>query len=287
MKNIPIPRRGFRFIAFLFVALSTQLFLLASCDKIESDQHWVYSGVSAEWHDYTGVVPNDMRVLMEKYTGVRCVNCPKADTVIHEAADKYGDAFIVIATHAGTFSRPYGEDPTLSCSVAEEWHDYFGITAEPMGLLMRGKNSSGDWDLFSPIANFDNLVEDYLNRAPEVAIALSRMDSGGYSYASVEIEFLEDIAVPLTLTLVATEDDVQVTQESPAGHIEDYPENHVLRCAITDPWGMEVVADGKRGTKRQVRLPLEISNVTNLNNCNIVAFISEKDSRRILNAAQN
>jgi len=61
----------------------------------------------------------------------------------------------------------------------------------------------------------------------------------------------------------------------------------VLRCAITDPWGMEVVADGKRGTKRQVRLPLEISNVTNLNNCNIVAFISEKDSRRILNAAQN
>ena len=86
---------------------------------------------------------------------------------------------------------------------------------------------------------------------------------------------------------MATEDDVQVTQESPAGHLEGYPENHVLRCAITDPWGMEVVADGKRGTKRQVRLPLETSNVTNLNNCNIVAFISEKESRRILNAAQN
>lgn len=256
---------------------------LASCDKIEDGQHWVYSGVTAEWQDFDGIVPDWPHVLIEKYTGVRCVNCPKADTVLHEASEKYMAQFIVVAIHAGVFSRPYGNDPTLSCSVAEEWHDYFGITAEPAGILMREKSSSGDWNIFTPIENFDNRIDEYLNSPRKVALLATEYDTGGYSYAKIQIEFLEDVTEPLTLTVVATEDNVKVTQESPAGHIEDYPENHVLRCAVTDPWGMDVVADGKRGTKRQVVIPIELSNVDNKTNCNIVAFISEKESRRILN----
>lgn len=33
MKNNPLPRRGFRFMSILCVALLTQLFLLSACNK--------------------------------------------------------------------------------------------------------------------------------------------------------------------------------------------------------------------------------------------------------------
>lgn len=269
--------------AILLVFSFYLLVSFAACDKIEDDQHWVYSGVTAEWQDCKGDIPDIPRVMIEKYTGVRCVNCPKADTVLHEAMEKYPAQFIVVAVHAGVFSRPYGNDPSLSCPVAEEWHDYFGITAEPAGILMREKTSSGDWNIFTPIENFDNRIDEYLNTSREMALRAVRYDTGGYSYANIQIEFLKDVTEPLTLTVIAIEDNVKVTQESPNGHVEDYPENHVLRCAITDPWGMDVVADGKKGTKRQVTIPIELTNVSNKNSCCIVAFISEKESRRILN----
>lgn len=269
----------------LLVFSFSLLVFLGGCDKIESDQYWVYSGVSGQWQDYSGAVDPQQRVFVEKYTGVGCVNCPKADTVLHEALDKYHGNLILVAVHAGPFANPIGSDPSLSCPEAEAWHQYFGISAEPAAILMRSKAGAGAWDIFTPTSNFDDRIDAALGSNSPIALSVAPFDTAGNTYARVAIEYKEDLSTPLSLTIVATEDSLLVTQKSSSGRIENYPENHVLRCAITDPWGLDVVADGKQGTKRCITLPLDIRNVTNTSRCHIVAFISEKDSRRILNAA--
>ena len=54
--------------------------MLASCDKIAPEDYIVYSGATGEWVDGNGVSDKTQRAFIEKYTGVRCPNCPSADT---------------------------------------------------------------------------------------------------------------------------------------------------------------------------------------------------------------
>ena len=51
------------------------------------------------------------KVLLEEFTGVRCVNCPQAQTEIKNLQSEgvYGDNLIAISYHAGFFSNPYNE----------------------------------------------------------------------------------------------------------------------------------------------------------------------------------
>ena len=118
------------------------LLSLTACDKIEEEQYWVYAGANGTWYDTDEEVPAVQRAVVEKYTGVRCVNCPKADEVLHEALEKYGEQLTVVAIHAGVFGEPYSGDEDLRTSNGTKWYEYFGISGQPAALLMRAKSGS-------------------------------------------------------------------------------------------------------------------------------------------------
>ena len=94
----------------------------------------------------------------------------------------------------------------------------------------------------------------------------------------------------MTLTLLVVEDKILTTQQSktPDGiiEIENYEQNHVLRDVVTDAWGIDVVADGQQGTKRMIVLPLSLAESQVPDNCHVIAFVSNKATREIFNAAQ-
>ena len=70
-------------IFHIFVLAS--VFIFVSCDKIEQENYLVFSGAAGEWYEGTGVSDHSQRAIIEKYTGVRCVNCPSADVAIAAA----------------------------------------------------------------------------------------------------------------------------------------------------------------------------------------------------------
>lgn len=59
------------------------------------------------------VVPTNTtkKVLMEEFTGVRCVNCPQAQAEIKNLQTEgiFGEDLIVVSYHAGFFSEPYSD----------------------------------------------------------------------------------------------------------------------------------------------------------------------------------
>ena len=89
---------------------------------------------------------------------------------------------------------------------------------------------------------------------------------------------------------MVVEDKIYTSQESRTSEgiieIENYEQNHVLREVATDVWGIDVVADGNQGTKRMIVLPVSVSDQWVTGNCHLIAFVSNKATREILNSAQ-
>ena len=261
--------------------------LMAGCDKIEKDQYWLYAGANGTWYDTDEDVPMVQNAFIEKYTGVRCKNCPTADEVLHTALEKYGDRLSVAAIHSGAFAQPYGNDEDLRCDAGNAWYEYFGISTQPAALVMRAKSGTA-WDLFTPTANFDDKIDAVLNADATVGILTTTVkdDNGNYC-ADIAVAFARDVQEELTLTVLLMEDGLYTTQITPTGDkVDNYEQNHVLRTTVTDPWGIDINAKGTAGEKRTVRLSIALDDHWNENNCTVVAFVSEKNTRKILNVSR-
>ena len=96
-------------------------FAIQSCDKIEQNDdgtYTVYSGAVGEWINGNGVADKSQRALLEKYTGLRCNNCPKADTVIATATAQYNGLLIPVSIHDSSFSFCSSLLILVNCSTA-------------------------------------------------------------------------------------------------------------------------------------------------------------------------
>ena len=275
-------------IPALFVAVAL---LYASCDKVEADANGYYiyySGAIGDWVDGPAIADHSPHVLLEKYTGVRCLNCPDGDAVIHAAMNTYGSALIPISIHdSSSFTRPYGSDQRLSTPVGNTWSRYFGISSYPTAICNR--TEMGGTLQFNPAAGVSAAVEAALSQPVMMALAASMERDGNHYAVTVSLEYLQDYPNPLTVTLLLLEDSVRATQLQPDGRTKAtaYLHCHLLREAITNPWGADVDADGHKGTKRQARFTHTSTNpLVNHSHCYIVAFVSDKNTRQILAATE-
>lgn len=273
----------------IFPILLAAFVMLASCDKIEADQNGnyvVFGGNTGTWYDSDLELPATQRALVEKYTGVRCVNCPSADVVINTALGKYGQALMAVAVHSGRFGEPLNSDPDLRTEAGTAWFDYFGVTAQPSAMVNRARSASA-WDLFTPTSGFDDRIDAVINDPAKVAVkVLSRHNTGRNYSADIYLDYKEDYTADQTLTLLVIEDSIFTTQRSQGEEYANYAQNHVLRQVVTNEWGMDVDADGKSGTRRFVSLDFDLREDCNPGHCHLIAFVSNKQTREIVNAAE-
>ncbi len=276
----------------IFLALAALSILAIACDKIESDQYLIYSGAAGEWIDGNGVNDHSQRAIIEKYTGVRCVNCPTADDAINTALSQYGDKLIAVAIHDSNlaFTRPIGDSPDLRTPDGDTWSKYFGVFSAgqyPTGIINRTLNGSA-WDLFTPTSGINNRVDNIIGQDATVALQVDASISNSTVSINVNIELLQDITTPMTVTLFIMEDGIVATQRQPDGsEDENYIHNHVLRDVITDVWGADVDCTGTTGEKRAALFSYsETKSEWNLDNCHIVAMLSDKTTREIINVAE-
>lgn len=267
-----------------FILSSLLLLSLASCDKIDSDKYIVFAGANGTWYDSEMEIPSAQRAFIEKYTGVRCVNCPMADEAIHAAAGKYGDALVVAAIHAANnFGKPLGNDPDLRTEKGNIWfNEFIGSLGLPAAMINRNYD-----DIFTPTSGLDDRIEAIIAQPSRINMLITSSVEESKYVAEVHLGFAQDVPEELSLTVLVIEDTIYTTQmKQGEGEIENYEQNHVLRDIITDAWGIDVDANGQQGTKRMVRLNFELRSDCVPENCHLVAFVSDKATRKIINAAQ-
>ena len=272
------------------MTIAAAAMLFAACDKIDAnaDGRFVdYAGATAYWEETTPLAEAVQRAFVEKYTGPKCPNCPNADNLIDAAHTNLGDKLVIVSINPSWGDGvPYDGQPDMSTPDGDQWATTIGggtSMSLPFGMLNRTTT-------YSNAPAFNNVQPDaqtVIANTPKVAMEASATTNGDAVGIDVTVDFRQTITDELTLTLALTEDNLRYYQIW-AGHglVQDYQHNHMLRDVITDVWGVDVNAEGVAGEARKAHFNYTLPEGVDKAKCHIVAFVSEKTSRKVLNCAE-
>lgn len=276
------------------------LIAMASCNKLK-EPYIIESIVSqsdtialeaADTTNFDGKVV----VLLEDYTGVKCVNCPGAAEIAANLQTQYGEHLVVLGVHPnnpGNMSQqsPSGGFPDFRTDDGKTWNDYYNIAAYPSGTVNRTGSVLG-------APQWTTAVNEIMgNDAPVRLIVKTQFDDATRELKiSVHSKFLQNVeSNDVRLTICMMEDNIigkQVvpTSVNPAGYAEDYVHRHVFRgTADGQVWGnvldenAETIAAGRNFI---TNMKFKVSTDYNADEFYIVAFISDNNTKEVLMTAE-
>ncbi|MDR2556685.1 MAG: hypothetical protein LBC49_03105, partial [Bacteroidales bacterium] len=129
-------------IVFFTAAILASL-VFSACDRIPADERETPSNNLPTWQG--------QYVLLEDFTGVRCVNCPAAAEQIEILKTVFGDKLIVVGLHPqidalnAPIGRPdsNGNNLDLRNVQAEEYRKHYNIESLPTGIVMQKNEQLG------------------------------------------------------------------------------------------------------------------------------------------------
>lgn len=253
---------------------------MTACDKIEEDQYTVYDGASVSWMYSTTEVAPIQRVYVEKYTGPRCSNCPLADATLD--AIHNDNVVMVSINHPTGQGMPYPNQPDMRTDGGTAWDQWFGINAIPAAYVNRDRGTQYLGDM----GNIAGAINEALSVEPVIAMDAEATSDGNNVHVSVYMQFIKEYTQPVTLTVALVEDSLCYRQLLPDNSFDDnYVHNHMLRKVVTSFWGSEVMVSGGAGENVTGFLSFEADSDINLENSHVVAFVSDKATRQVLNCA--
>lgn len=255
--------------------------LFAGCDKIAPGEYTVYAGPAIEWTDgsaFTAV----QHAYVEKYTGPKCPNCPAADVTLDAAHQQYGERLVVVGiNHPKGQGEPFPGQPDMRTDDGTAWDNYFGINAIPAAFINRRTATQYSGAMSNITADLGAVLQE----SPVVGVEVEATGADGKVDIGVNLVFAQSCTSPLTLTLALTEDSVAYRQIDGSDIVDDYVHNHMLRDVITDTWGADIDCTGATGEARRATVGYTLPEGVVEGNCHIVAFVSDKQSRQVLNSA--
>ena len=210
-----------------YICLLAAVAFLTGCDSVGSDERLIEVPAATVQRN----------VLIEDFTGQRCIFCPAASDAITELQKLYGaDKLIAVAFHAGPLSVKSGSGFVgLRTDVGDSYYKYWAVPNVPKAIINRrgGVLAKDAWAgrIYDEFAQTTTISID-LKCQYEAATRLVEIESDLKTLA-------EDVKGKLQLWLV--EDSVVAPQMFPNNKVEkEYVHNHVFRAAINGEWGTEL-----------------------------------------------
>ena len=229
---------------------------LVACDNVDEDERFIPVGGTP-----TAIQKN---ILIEDFTGMRCINCPNAADEIQALSNYYEGRIVSVAIHPkiGDFHGP------LATELATTYAEHYGIESLPKGMVDR--QAPEDFDKWSTTV--------YQRASAEVS-SVNIVANTNFA------ELTRELTIDLNLTAEAetnadlqvwlTESNIISFQSMPNGSINaNYTHNHVLRDAVNGTWG-EAVELSNEAT--QLTYTYSVPEEWNAQHMAVVAFVSNED----------
>lgn len=260
-------------------------FLLFACTEIPP--HIQPIGDETEPTD-TLISNQSRQVLIEEFTGVKCVNCPAGSEALATLLEIYGQRLVPVSIHAGFFSPPYPESRyDLQTPAGDILLEYLG---QPLGYptaVIDRRLFPGETSLQLTQRNWAGYIADELAVEPALRIGLNSAYEATDRQLTVDVTLFFDTDLPdenIRLTVVLTEEEVVDFQLTPAGKQGDYTHRHVLRTALTPATGISLGAP-QSGSRIDQTFTIILSEDWLAENCHVVAFVSlNRDRKDVLQA---
>lgn len=253
-------------------AASIAAVLFVSCSDIDDDNRLIY------------VKPAQVNraVLIEDFTGQRCINCPFASLEIENIVEQYGaDNVIAVGIHSGLGVKdtPTSKYQGLMTDTGNEYYKAWGSPGQPAGLVNRNTSSTVAY------TQWGDLVRTEIAKAAPLSISIENNFSESDRTVSIDVETMGtngNTEGKLQVWLV--EDNIVSIQEMPrdlgGGRKYDYVHNHVFRANVTsDLWGDPVTV--KEGETTKKTYTYTIPEKWNVDNVSVVAFVTDSNNRNV------
>ena len=237
-----------------FVYLFALIFLFVACDHIAEGDELIY--VKPE--------PAQRVVLLEDFTGQKCVNCPFGSEIIEQLQEAYGDNLVAVGIHSGKLGfKGNANNVGLATDLGDEYYNHWNLEYQPVGLINRhGAVNYTDWA---------KAVKEELAKPSAIDLKTSAVLKDGSIDIAVEVTG-KGGTVNGKLQVWVLEDGITAMQLMPDGSTNrDYVHNHVLRTAVNGTWG-EDFAISEGATKKQT-FTQAVDAKWNTTNLSIVAFV--------------
>ena len=173
-------------------------------------------------------------VLLEDFTGQRCINCPMANDEIHALQEQYGaDTVIAVAIHSGPLGfHTNAKFVGLSTETGDEYYNHWNLEYQPVGLVNRG--------LPMEYTAWNTRIREELQKPAPVRIDIAVQRNSDELIINADVEGVDGM-VSGRLQLWVVEDNVTAFQLMPDGTRNDtYLHQHVFRTALNGTWGEEM-----------------------------------------------
>ncbi len=239
---------------------------------------------------FSAVVDQQRQVLVEEFTGVKCVNCPDGSEALKALIDQYGDQVVAVSLHAGFFSEPYSQSLyDFRTPAGDALLNFLGSPFGYPAAIIDRKTFGGNPRLHMGQGLWPGAIAEQLEAPPKVKIHLE-LD---FEEVSRELEvratlfFENDIEGEVRISAMITEDKVKDYQETPSGLQADYEHNHILRRALTNPTGNILNEPTTAGSVFCKSFSTTISSDWKAADCKLILFVHrDSEQKEVLQAHQ-
>lgn len=224
------------------------------------------------------------KVLLEDYTGQRCVNCPAAHEIAHQLQEAYGEEnLIIVAAHTGFFADPVGEpfDYDFRTDAGNAYASYFNVQTYPTGMVDR-VNSGGNYLIDKD--GWGTQVAAQFEETPIVNIDIQPEVSGNQVSGKINLFFLENLSAQANIQIWITEDSIVSPQVIPGGVDDEYVHMHVLRGSLNGDWGNALPA-ATYNADDEISIDIPTYNFGNdweTEHLSIVAFVYDEATKKVI-----
>lgn len=234
---------------------------LAACDNIKEEDRLIY------------VAPATVSrcILIEDFTGQRCVNCPDATEELETLQKTYGaDTVIVVGIHSGPFgvkSMPNPNYQALATDLGDEYYAHWGIEAQPGVIINRHGGP-----VYDP-KQYASFVSAQLKQSTPLTLNIENTNAfiENGTFIVVKAKASESVAGKLQVWVV--EDSISSVQLMSDGKPnETYIHNHVFRASVTeDIYGDDFQVSNQSESSRQ--FTIQYGDKWVKNHLYVVAFV--------------
>lgn len=258
--------------------------VLPGCDKIEAPY---YEEIEEELVtvEFPTLDPSTVyrKILVEEFTGHRCVNCPEGHELLAQLQQQYGDTMMVVGIHYGPLAKPSGSmySYDFRTETGTKIGEYYSIEAIPTAIFNMIYKEGG-W----PRTQWATVMQG-LDRHVYAAIQMiNEFDSqSNVLKANVKVTKLGVGNSLYRLALYLLEDGIVKPQKNGTEDIEDYVHNHVLRASLNGVFGT-MLNDGlllESGEAVKYAASIDMSGTDWVpENCYVVAVLSDGITDEVL-----
>lgn len=282
----------------LFIIAGTLLFFMNACKEIGPAIDFTPKDVDTAFKEreydtsyMQQSVPDaqEKKMLVEDYTGVKCVNCPTGTKILKNYDEQHPNKIVIVGLHGGPLTTPIegkSKYNFINSDVVNMLNGYLNDvpSGKPAAAFDRVKQNTGKIFIINSTHWLSMIGQRASATSPVNLTVASKYDTEFKKVViKIKIEYTQAVAKKQSLTLMVTESKIIDAQEDDTGLIENYEHNHVLRDFITLNSGASIlpnVSTKEAGLVYERQFIYEPKflkdsglDTWNLDNCHIVAVV--------------